>query len=193
MRAKKRLIKLTLLLFFLWAMGYVLFSLHAAARATLYPEQKTDALIVLTGGNNRIRTGLELYAKGLAPQLFITGVHKAVEEKEILAQWGSTDLPLPPCCMVLGHEATTTTENASETKDWVERNNVRKIRLITSSYHMSRALLEFHTAMPDIEIIPQPVNEDEASLNSYKFWVLTFSEYNKTLFRSVAILLQKDS
>jgi uncharacterized SAM-binding protein YcdF (DUF218 family) len=82
------------------------------------PTAHSDAIIVLTGGKDRIETGLDLFAEGLAPELFITGVHDDVTQAEITARYTGAK-PLPECCMVLGYEANSTTENAAETKEWV--------------------------------------------------------------------------
>ena len=35
----------------------------------------TDAIVVLTGGAERVETGFRLLADGLAPRLFVSGVH----------------------------------------------------------------------------------------------------------------------
>ncbi|MCB1783473.1 MAG: YdcF family protein [Alphaproteobacteria bacterium] len=190
MKLSRLTFSVLLIVLILWGTGFVGFTLHAAAQTPERMSEKTDAIIVLTGGNKRILTGLELYAKGLAPDLFITGVHKDVLQKEIIAQWNKTSVPLPPCCVILGHKATTTTENAIEAKEWIRKSKKHKIRLVTSSYHMTRALMEFHRAIPDIEILTYPVAETDHSLSDVKFWTLSFSEYNKVLFRSITMLIQ---
>lgn len=181
---------LTLILV-LWIAGYIAFLTHAAALAPSQKPRTSDAVVVLTGGYNRIRTGLELYAEGVAPKLFITGVHKDVTRKELLAQW-TGNAPLPPGGITLGRKAATTRENAEETREWVEKNGVHTLHLVTSSYHMSRALLEFHRAMPGMTIIPYPVTEGHYALSRAKYWILSFSEYNKVIFRRIANLVEKE-
>lgn len=160
---------------------------------TATPEkrnEKTDAIVVLTGGNFRTNTGLALWTEGLAPELMITGVNEAVKETDIRKLWKS-DKPLPDCCITLGHKAKTTLDNAEETKEWLNLKKFKKIRIVTSTYHMQRALQEFRLAMPEIEIIPHPVELEDYSPHEWKFWVITFSEYNKYILRSLALSLQK--
>lgn len=187
MFALKLAFRISLFLLLLWGSGYVAFIWHLESLRVEDRETKTDAIVVLTGGNFRIQTGLELFSRGLAPNLFITGVHATVKEKEILATWKGKE-NLPKCCLILGHKATTTLENAEETLDWATKNKIKSIRLVTSLYHMPRALIEFHAAMPDMIILANPVEETDYVPEDQKYWILTFSEYNKALFRKLTFI-----
>jgi uncharacterized SAM-binding protein YcdF (DUF218 family) len=82
---------------------------------------------------------------------------------------------------VLDYKAHNTKQNAMETRDWVKRENIHSLRLVTSSYHMPRAWLEFHHQLPDVEIVPYPVVSIKEDLASGRFWVMTFIEYHKTI------------
>lgn len=178
--------------FMLWLVGFIVFSLSALSYQPQNPNTKTDAIIALTGGNYRISTGMELMADGMAPQLFISGIFEHVGMDEIMHNWPQ-DKTQPDCCIVLGRKARSTVENASETAAWVYENNIKSLRLVTSNYHMRRALREFHNAMPDIKIIAHPVTKPDYLAHDYKFWELAFSEYHKTLYRAVAISLKPRS
>ena len=177
------------LILLIWLGGYVYFVM-----ATLYakPEQrnvKTDAIIVLTGGNFRIATGLKLFAEGLSTQLMITGVNEAVTEAEIRRLWKGKKT-LPACCITLGHLAKTTRENANETKIWAHDKNLKSIRLVTSAYHMQRALQEFRLKMPEVKIFPHPVEKEDYAMDELKFWIITLSEYNKYILRSIVLAVR---
>lgn len=161
----------------LWLCGLVIFSLKNSQLPTV--PNKVDAIVVLTGGPTRIEKGLEFFAAGKSQYFFISGAHPDVLVKEIAAQWKGTT-PLPDCCIVLGHKATTTTENAQETKEWAQANNIKSILLVTSDYHMARAKLELSNALPDLEISPYPVS---AFLPHQSRALLFFKEYNKVLYR----------
>ncbi|PCJ00204.1 MAG: hypothetical protein COB14_04415 [Alphaproteobacteria bacterium] len=178
---KKMLRFFVLIMLILWIGGYALFIANVISKPITQPATKTDAIIVLTGGHNRIQTGLSLFSDGLSKNLFITGVHEAVTKADITK--------ISDCCIILGHKATTTLENAYETKEWIEAQNVKTIRLVTSAYHMDRALLEFRHAIPNIKIIPHPVHDNHDTLQDINFWKITFSEYNKILFRVVILTL----
>jgi uncharacterized SAM-binding protein YcdF (DUF218 family) len=176
------------LVFIVWVVGYAYFLMMTGLAIPTDREEKTDAIVVLTGGNFRTYTGLRLLTDGAAPELFITGVHKAVKEADIRALW-KEQTPLPECCVTLGQRAETTLENAAEAKQWIEQKKFKRIRLVTSTYHLQRALLEFQYAMPDIVIIPHPVEEEDYSPHELKFWTITLSEYSKYIVRSMILFI----
>lgn len=170
----------------LWGAGYGMFVASVLEETPQDQTRKTDAIIVLTGGNFRVDTGLDLFAIQMAPRLFITGVHDTVTMDDIIRKWSG--LPngsraLPACCMELGHKALTTIENARETKDWAEKENVHSMRLVTSPYHMPRAMREFKSLMPEKEFVPHVVVRDTLSPRDQFFWHITFIEYHKWVFR----------
>ncbi|MBK6895111.1 MAG: YdcF family protein [Alphaproteobacteria bacterium] len=177
-------------IFSLWLGGFVLFSFYALTVNPAYENEKTDAIVVVTGGNHRIQTGLDLLAQERAPKLFISGVHEKVTATDILQNWKGNQ-PKPTCCVFLGHKALTTYGNADETQEWITANKVKSIRLVTSGYHMGRALLEFKRVMPDLKIIPHPVEETDYGVLNWKFWELAFSEYHKILFRLTRMSLEQ--
>lgn len=182
--------RLTLFILLIWLTGYVAFVFNVLNKQAIPISalQKTDAIIVLTGGSSRIHTGLTLFSEDLANKLFITGVNKTTSDNDISSLW-SGETPLP-CCIELGREATTTKENAIETKNWIEKNDVKTITLVTSNYHIDRAVQEFINTIPNVEIQKYPVPEQKYSTQHIQFWKLTFSEYNKIIFRKIVIMLE---
>lgn len=169
-------------LFLLWGLGWIWFATTIAFAVPPKEDVKTDAIVVLTGGNGRVNAGLNLLAKKAAPKLFISGVHKEVSRQDIYNSW-TTPHQNNPCCIYLGYQAEDTSGNAIETKEWIEENDIKSLRLVTSSYHMPRALQEISKILPQTEIIPHPVFSDDFEAWKDRFWTLTFSEYNKTLVR----------
>jgi len=116
----------------------------------------TDAVVVLTGGSERIETGLRLYADGLSDKILISGVGERGRVSDVIARGN----PLSPDLVdnvTIGSTAIDTPGNAAETAAWVRAEDVRSIRLVTASYHMRRALLEFRFALPDVYIVPHSV------------------------------------
>lgn len=173
---------LFLLLAFLWAAGLGFYTVKIISAQPSMSTKKTDAIIVLTGGNFRIETGMQLWSDHLAQDLFITGVYKDVTRRGILAEWREK-MDLPHCCLTLGYRATTTEGNALEAKEWVKNHHVRSVRLVTSKYHMPRALFEFRSLMPDLTLIPHPVEIEDYEPGHPLFWKLTIMEYHKVLAR----------
>jgi uncharacterized SAM-binding protein YcdF (DUF218 family) len=115
----------------------------------------TDAIVVLTGGSERIETGLILLADGLADRMFVSGVGEQVKPGDLLSR---TRLPGELAeRVVVGKAASDTPGNAAETADWARAHDVHSIRLVTAAYHMRRSLLEFHAAMGNVTIVPHAV------------------------------------
>lgn len=178
-----------IVLVLLWAFGYGAFVIKVLDLAPENPDQTTDAIIVLTGGNERIETGLDLFAEKRAPKLFISGVHEGVTMEQIASEWKGLNgsRALPACCMAVGHKALTTIENATETREWMAREKVTSIRLVTSPYHIPRAVMEFRSLTPNVSIIPHAVTDESLTPKNQFFWFITFIEYHKWLVRALQL------
>ncbi|MFQ5775674.1 MAG: YdcF family protein [Kiloniellaceae bacterium] len=166
-----------------WLLGLAWFAatLPAAVGDT---ARTTDAIVVLTGGSGRVHRGLELLADKRARKLFVSGVYRGVDVRELLrvSRQSPEDLA---CCIALGYEADNTRGNAVETAAWMRAQGLRSLRLVTAAYHMPRSLLEFRRAMPDIEIVPHPVFPEHVRQRDWWRWPgsasLIVSEYAKYL------------
>lgn len=138
-----------------WVAGLLWFA--SAIPATVADTTThTDAIVVLTGGAERIETGLALLDAGLADHLFVSGVGEQVKTGDLLPRTPTLRTDVRERITV-GTAANNTPGNALETAAWVRTMNVHSIRLVTASYHMRRSLLEFHAAMPGIAIVPHAV------------------------------------
>ena len=166
-----------------WLAGLVWFAAEVPVRVA-DPATRTDAIVVLTGGSERIATGLELLAEGRAATLFVSGVHRGVDVAELLRR-GHFGHPELAGAIVLGYAAADTVGNAAETAAWVARRHLHSLRLVTAAYHMRRSLWEFHQAMPDVTIIPNPVFPDAVKSRDWWRWpgtaALLATEYSKYL------------
>ncbi len=172
--------------FLIWMGGFGAFCAMSLLRGAASIDQTSDVIVVLTGGKNRVSEGLTLFTSGRAPNLFISGVHPDVKKSELMEQWSGEDA-LPACCMVLGYRATTTVQNAQEVEEWLRKQNFDSVRLVTGNYHMNRALMELEHALPGVDIYVHPIREPDLSWKDLHFWQLLFSEYHKTLYRSVQL------
>lgn len=157
----------------LWAFGFVWFAVALPRPAE---EERADGAVVLTGGKGRIDRGLEILRSGWAPRLFVSGVDPNVKPHEFALEYKIGSLQMA-CCVTLGFAATSTTTNARETAAWVRAQQIRSIRLVTSDWHMRRAVLELrYTLPPGVKIIPDAV-PTRPSLK------MLFLEYHKLLAR----------
>jgi uncharacterized SAM-binding protein YcdF (DUF218 family) len=146
---------LALLAALAWTAGLLWFAqaipAHVADTTT-----RTDAIVVLTGGAERIETGLALLDEGLADHLFVSGAGLQVKTGDLLPRTPGLKAEVGEKITV-GTVAANTPGNALETAAWAESKDVRSIRLVTAAYHMRRSLLEFHAAMPGVTIVPHAV------------------------------------
>lgn len=158
--------------------------------------EKTDAIIVLTGGSERIRHALYMLDKGAAEMLFISGVNKDVKKPEIFAiyKYPAEKYMSLKDKVYLGYTANDTIQNAEEIKKWVRTNKIRSFRLVTSNYHIKRATIEISHLLPDVKIIPHQVLPMNVRFD--KWWEfensrrLIISEYNKYLLAKLRIFLE---
>lgn len=157
----RRLIHVVLLAGFVWFIGFMGFAAFIP-REVKDATARTDAIVVLTGGGDRLAEGFRLLGAGLSPRLLITGVAEGVTLSQVIDGMGADKGVAPSgallsCCVTLGYEAGNTVGNAVESAAWVRDNHVQSVRLVTANYHMKRSQLEFHRALPGIAIIPHPV------------------------------------
>lgn len=167
-----------------WAVGLVRFA-EAIPDRVIDTETRTDAIVVLTGGSERLVTGVQLLAENKAGVVFVSGVHPGVDLQELLKVSGQ---PTPDVKRHIetGHGAQDTAGNAAETAAWVRGHGYRSVRLVTASYHMPRSLLEFRRAMPEVAVIPHPVFPGHVKQHHWWRWpgttALIVGEYTKFLW-----------
>ncbi|MHC1698528.1 MAG: YdcF family protein [Geobacteraceae bacterium] len=140
----------------------------------------TDAIVVLTGGRGRVEEGIRLYREHRARWLYLVGVDPSVRKSDLFKdQEGSRG----GAEIVLEKSSRNTLENALYTRDLIARHKIRSLRLITSRYHMKRAVLIFRSTLPkDIAVYPYPVdskNLKQAWWSHGGSFRLLFSEFYK--------------
>jgi uncharacterized SAM-binding protein YcdF (DUF218 family) len=163
----------------LWVLGFAWFALLLPQPVAL---SKTDAVVVLTGGPNRIDRGLQVLEAGKAKRMLISGVAREVLPGELAAQYKRPQ-KLFDCCIDLGFQAVDTRSNGLETARWASQHNVKSIRLVTHDWHMRRARLELDKALPaNITVINDAVATQPTL-------AILFLEYNKYWLRGIAGLV----
>ncbi|MBP3347080.1 MAG: YdcF family protein [Alphaproteobacteria bacterium] len=179
---RKLFIIAVLFLLSAWFAGFLWFN-HQINSYENTAGIKTDAIIALTGGRNRISNAVALLNDGAAEKLFISGVSKQTSLTQIEQL---NDLRIRQKQKVqTGSEAKDTIGNAIEADEWIKKNNVRSIRLVTSNYHLPRSILEFRHRSPEVSIVPSPVYSDKVQAKWWKnpgSFRLIATEYNKFLY-----------
>ena len=124
------------------------------------PSRSADGIVVLTGGSSRVSDAMELLADGYGRRLLISGVHPASGASDISRSL-TDNQSLLSCCVDLDRSAVNTRSNAAETRRWAHERGFKSLIVVTSNYHMPRAIVELSHAMPDITLIPYAVVGDK--------------------------------
>jgi uncharacterized SAM-binding protein YcdF (DUF218 family) len=159
-------------------------------------DRKADGIVVLTGAAARIPDAIELLADERGKRLLISGVYRATKSREI----GRTT-PLYSkyfsCCIDLDRSALNTFGNALQTKRWAHEHNFNSLIVVTSNWHMPRAMAELKHQLPEVTLIPYPVIS--AKLKKEPWWStpvtarMLFAEYLKYLLALTRMHIDTDS
>jgi uncharacterized SAM-binding protein YcdF (DUF218 family) len=173
------------------ATGFVGF-LAQLRGAEAEPAHRADGIVVLTGGSSRVSDAMELLAGGYGGRLLISGVHPTNAASDISRSL-SDNQSLLRCCVDLDRSAVNTRSNAAETRRWAHERGFKSLIVVTSNYHMPRAIVELSHAMPDVLLIPFAVVgekwRDESWWASGPTVRLLLSEYVKYVAAEVRVHL----
>ena len=162
----------------IWLLGFIAFALFLPQPLG---DWRTDAIVVFTGGPQRIDRALDLLADGQAKRVLISGVAPDVRPQELAIKYHRPQAMFD-CCVALGREAVDTRSNGEEVARWMARRGYRSLRLVTTDWHMRRARFEVERALPDnITILSDAVP-------SRPSFVTLLLEYNKLLLRGLSAL-----
>ncbi len=145
--------------------GFFVF-VGAVDRKQRGPIDAADGIAVLTGGKARIDEAMKLLTAGKGKRVLISGVYHATSKQALMemAKYGDE---LFSCCVDIDKEALNTIDNATETSRWVAKHGYQSIIVVTSAYHMPRALAELGRVMPDVRLEPYPVIVNPARLERW--------------------------
>lgn len=163
-----------------FALGFLWFASRVPA-GEVKLSGAADGIVVLTGDASRISEAIELLAERRGQRLLISGANRSTTAAEIsrlnpeFARWVR-------CCVDFDRSLNTL-GNAIETRRWAERRRFRSLIVVTSDYHMPRALAEIAHQLPDARLVPFPVISER--LRAAPWWTngpvvrLLFTEYLK--------------
>lgn len=184
-----RMLCSALVLFWLWLAGFAWFFTQLPAKDAA-PPPEADAIVALTGWGGRIEQALAYLAAEKAPVLFISGMETRMSPQDIATRAEEAAAAAlrgqEAQRIALGYEARNTIGNAMEVAGWLHDNPHARLILVTSDFHMPRAIREFRYQLPGHTIYPASVTSNERKKNPL-WWLqapyrgLLFSEYHKTL------------
>lgn len=157
-----------LAIFLAYAIGFIVFVSELPAQAATPPRTplRADAIVALTGGDERLDTAVSLLEQGAGKRLLISGV--SMETTKPVLGHISGGGPRFRCCADIGYGAQDTHGNAEEAAEWMRQHHFRSMILVTGRYHMPRAMEEFSARLPGITITPWPV--DQAGVDLGAWW-----------------------
>ncbi len=157
------------------------------------PAPRADGIVVLTGSAARINDGLDLLAGGQGKRLLISGVNPSTRTHE-LAVLSPAYRRWFDCCVDIGRAAVNTIGNAVETRDWARQHDFHSIIVVTSDFHMPRAMAEIAHQLPGVALLPFPVVSER--LRNESWWTnptaarLLFWEYLKYIVASARLRIE---
>jgi len=173
----------TILLLVMLIIGFIVFA-NGMDRERIEPAYAADGITVLTGGASRIDEAMKLLSQRKAKRVLITGVNRGttLEQLKELSSQGDQYFA---CCVDIDKEARNTIDNATETAQWVALHQYGSVIVVTSNYHLPRALAELERSMPGVTLVPYPVVDNNVHVE--RWWNypgttrLLLSEYLKYL------------
>ncbi|HEY5084101.1 MAG TPA: YdcF family protein [Rhizomicrobium sp.] len=176
-------------------MGFAWFVLNIPSEEVTL-DRKADGIVVLTGAAARIPDAIELLAAERGKRLLISGVHRDTRAREI-ARLTPLYSRYFTCCIDLDRSALNTFGNALEAKRWARDHNFNSLIVVTSNWHMPRAMAELEHQLPDVTLIAYPVIspklKDEPWWSNLDSARLLFSEYLKYLFAQIRMRIDPDN
>lgn len=134
--------------------------------------RKADVIAVFAGGvgesgragggyQERVQHAANLYLAGYSSHLvFSSGFVFAFQEAEVMRDL-AVALGVPPEAIILERQASSTYENVIYTRDIMIANNWEQLLVVSSPYHMRRAMLTWRKQAPSFQIVSTPVSESQ--------------------------------
>lgn len=152
------------------AAGVALGVVILLAAAATWPEKfllveqkpaKADAIVVLGGGiTDRVPRAVELFQKGLAPIIVLSGEGDGGKMRRWL-----TESNVPADAVRSELKSLNTWQNAKFSVELLRGLGAKRVILVTSWFHSRRALACFRKAAPEIDFISLPTVKDRPDVH----------------------------
>lgn len=144
--------------FWLLGLGWFLYMASGGIQTATH----FDAIVALTGGPDRVAVAMRLFINGTGDRLLVSGTGEKTD-LIVLAHRAGIDPAQLEQHITLGHAAHSTLGNARETAAWAHDQEIGSMLVVTSWFHMPRALLDLRREMPRVTIQPYPVGHLSAA------------------------------
>ena len=163
----------------IWLVGLFAFADRVRSYTPAAEPARADAIVALTGPSaERVNAAIRLLEQDKGQRVLISGVNREVRRQELRALTPGSN-KLFNCCVDLGFEAEDTIGNAQEIAAWADAKGYDSLIVVTSDYHMPRALTEIRAAAPDLALTPYAV--ETPSLDNSRWWRAAVTARRMTL------------
>ena len=172
----------------IWISGLFAFAGRVQQSTPQAEPAAADGIVVLTGSNSneRIAAAVQLLAEHKGRRVLVSGVNRDVSREQLRTASG-TVRRLYDCCVDLGFTAADTVGNARETAEWAKAMRYQSLTIVTTDYHMPRAMLELRAVLrpPAVTLqtyaVPTPALKVRTWWRSPRATRLMVVEYSKYL------------
>ena len=163
----------------MWLVGLFVFADRVRGMTPAAEPARADAIVALTGPSaDRVNEAIRLLEQDKGDRVLISGVNREVRRQELRALTPGSN-KLFNCCVDLGFEAEDTSGNAQEIAAWARSKHYDSLIVVTSDYHMPRALLEIRGMAPEVKLTPYAVSTP--SLDNSRWWRAAVTARRMTL------------
>jgi uncharacterized SAM-binding protein YcdF (DUF218 family) len=167
------------ILVLIWLIGLFAFADRVRGYTPAPEPARADAIVALTGPSaERVNAAIRLLEQDKGKRVLVSGVNREVRREELRALTPGSNR-LFNCCVDLGFEAEDTVGNAQEIAGWARNKGYDSLIVVTSDYHMPRALTEIHAAAPQVKLTAYAV--ETPSLDNSRWWRAAVTARRMTL------------
>ncbi|RAK58111.1 YdcF family protein [Phenylobacterium deserti] len=186
-----------LVLVLIWLAGLFAYA-HRVQQSTPAPQPRfSQGIATLTGANSneRIAAAVGLLENGLGQRVLVSGVNREASREDIRTVSRAVRR-LYDCCVDLGFTAADTVGNARETAEWAQAMRYNTLTIVTTDYHMPRAMLELRAVLPEPQYQLQSYAVPTPALKNRRWWrspraarlmVVEYSKYLAILGREAVL------
>ncbi len=175
-----------LILLAIFSLGFLSFN-EKIGYKNINEKKSFDGIAVLTGGQGRIKLGLDLWKENPHVSLIISGVDKNFSKESILPEGYNSDN------IYFDNISESTYQNAISINKWIKENSLKKIKVITSYYHMPRSMLLLKGFSPNTYFMAMPVKKNKIQEKSIEKNILSnlflMEEYIKYLLSKIIVMI----
>jgi uncharacterized SAM-binding protein YcdF (DUF218 family) len=155
----------------IWASGLFAFAARVQQSTPQAEPAAADGIVALTGANSneRIAAAVQLLTERKGRRVLVSGVNRDVSREQLRTATGAVRR-LYDCCVDLGFTAADTVGNARETAEWAKAMRYRRLTIVTSDYHMPRAMLELRAVLRPPAMSLQTYAVPTTALKSHHWW-----------------------